>query len=407
MTDPVLAGLKPGDLVAIAVPPSEAWIPLVHGIWSAGAAMFPLDNRLPPAAANNLLQRVRPTLLVTRSGAERRGGGQPTSSSTAAVVATSGTTGTPRMVELTRDAITSAITASAAVLGAGADEAWLCCIPVAHIGGLLVLLRHEVLGAPVEVQSGFSIEAVRNANRARFVSLVPTQLRRLFEAGVDCTRWRASLVGGGAFPLDLAREAAERGVNAVATYGLTESCGGVVYNGRPLPGSEMRTAAAEAHIAPPGVRVATGDEVQIKGPTLMSGYRFDAMATASAFTADGWLHTRDSGSIANGVLTVHGRLDDVIVTGGEKVWPQQIEQVLTSHALVQEVAVHGVPDAEWGERVVAVVVPRNRDAPPTVEALREHVAERLPRHMAPREIIIVDALARTPLGKVRRDVLSR
>lgn len=393
MSDVAPGGLRPGDLVAVAIPPGEAWIPLLQAIWDAGAAVLPVDHRLPASVADDLVRRARPAMLITSSGPVRLDASAPAGSDVGAVVATSGTTGTPRLVELTRHAIAAAVRSSASVLGATASDPWLCCIPVAHIGGLLVLLRHTVLGAPVSVHPGFSIEAVRDEAAARFVSVVPAQLRRLFDADVDCTRFRAMLVGGASLPPELAHEAAERGVNIVTTYGLTESCGGVLYNGRPLPGT--------------AVRVQQGDEVQLTGSTLMSGYRFDADATSSAFTSDGWLRTRDSGTIESGVLVVHGRLDDVIVTGGEKVWPHDVESALAAHPLVAEVAVHGEADADWGQRVVAVVVPRDGGRPPAVDTLREHVAQRLPRYMAPREVIIVDSLARTALGKVRREQRSR
>lgn len=362
---------------------------LTDEVWQAGAALLPVDSRLPEAEARELIGRARPTRLVTDDGATHLEG-EPVPDGVAAVVATSGSAGSPRLVELSRDAITAAVTSSAAVLGAGGDDPWLCCIPVAHIGGLLVLLRHAVMGAPVSVRSGFSIDAVRDAD-ARFTSLVPTQLRRLFDAGVDCTRFGALLIGGAAMPRALRDEARRRGVHAVRTYGLTESCGGVVYDGRPLPGTS--------------VRVADGDEIELGGPTLMNGYRFDPAASAAAFTPDGWLRTRDSGSLSDGVVTVIGRLDDVIVTGGEKVWPTEVEEVLATHPQVAEVAVRGVPDDEWGQRVVALVVARDRASPPLLDSVRAHVARALPRYKAPRELVIVESLPRTSLGKVRRSTL--
>lgn len=380
--------LHAGDVVASTLAPEAAWLSLVAAAWEAEAAVAPVDHRLAPAEARRLISRVRPTVLVTPEG-PRRLDGVPCDGGLALVVATSGSTGTPRLVELTREAVVAAVTSSAGVLGATPADAWLCSIPVAHIGGLLVLLRHVILGAPVTVQP-FSVDVVMNSRATRFMSVVATQLRRLLDDGRDLGHLRALLVGGAAFPDDLRQAAARRGVRAVATYGLTESCGGVVYDGRALPGTGVRIAAESS-------------EVQLHGQTLMRGYRFDEDATAAALTADGWLRTRDSGSLdAQGRLTVHGRLDDAIVSGGEKIWPQEVEAALETHPLVAEVAVRGAPDAEWGERAVAYVVPRDAAAPPTLEALRAHAAARIARFKAPRELVVVDRLERTALGKLRR-----
>ena len=395
MARPELPPLVSGDLVACSLPAaSDRWVPLVTTAWETGAAVLPIDARLPQKAASELIERARATVVVAPDGAARLEDPSGRDDELLAVVATSGSTGGPRLVELTRDAVAAAVTASADALGSAAADPWLLCLPVSHIGGMLVLWRHVVLGVPVVLRD-FSVEAVREADDAACVSLVPTQLRRLLDAGADLARFRAILIGGAAFPAELAADAAARNLKVVTTYGLTESCGGVVYDGRALSGT--------------GVRIAEAGEVQIAGPTLMRAYRSDPAGTAAAFTGDRWLRTRDAGAIADGVLTVHGRLDDAILSGGETVWPLQVEAALSSHAQVAEVAVAGWDDREWGQRVVAFVVPRDRSAPPTLAALREHVAERLPGHMAPRQLVITAKLPRTMPGnrggKVRRSVL--
>jgi O-succinylbenzoic acid--CoA ligase len=379
--------LRAGDVVACSLAPHQAWVGLLREAWDAHAAVLPLDSRLPIDEMRRVLQRARPTVLVSADGWQRLDG-VPADEEVGAVVATSGSTGMPRLVELARDAVAAAVTSSARVLGATPDDAWLCCIPVAHIGGLLVLLRHVILGAPVVVNP-FSVDTVVQTTEARFASVVPTQLRRLLADGRDLGHLRALLVGGTALPGDLRGSAVRRGVMVVATYGLTESCGGVVYDGRPLPGTD--------------VRIAGGGEVQLHGPTLMRGYRFDSAATSRAFTADGWLRTRDAGAIdAAGSLVVHGRVDDAIVSGGEKIWPQEVEAALETHPDIAEVAVRGEPDPEWGERVVAYVVPRDPASPPALGSLRAHAGARLARFKAPRELVLVDHLERTALGKMRR-----
>jgi O-succinylbenzoic acid--CoA ligase len=353
MARPSFPDVRPGDLVACSLPaPSERWVELVRSVWEAGAAVIPVDARLPREAAARLTERARPTLVVASDGVTRIA--DPAGrNDLLAVVATSGSTGEPRLVELTREAVSTAVHGSAELLGGAAEEPWLLCLPPAHIGGMLVLWRHVILGAPVSIRE-FSVGAVRETTGVRFTSLVPTQLHRLLDEGVDLSRFRAVLIGGAALSPELAQLATARHVNAVTTYGLTESCGGVVYNGR-----AFRTT---------GVRIGEAGEVQLAGPTLMRGYRLDPDATATAFTDDGWLRTRDAGDLTGGVLTVQGRLDDAILSGGETIWPLAVESALSSHPQVAEVAVAGRADPEWGERVVAFVVPRNSSADPGVAA---------------------------------------
>jgi len=175
----------------------------------------------------------------------------------------------------------------------------------------------------------------------------------------------------------------------VPTYGMTETCGGVVYAGRPLAGVE--------------VRASTDGELLVRGPTLMRRYRLDPEATATAFDADGWLRTGDGGDVgADGAVHVRGKLADVIVSGGEKIWPAEVEAALSAHPEVAAVMVAASPDREWGQRVVARVVPRRRGAPPSLESLNAFAGDTIARHKLPRELIIVEDLDRTALGKIRR-----
>ena len=396
MPRPELPTLLPGDLVACSLPAaSDRWVPLLTAAWEAEAAVLPVDGRLARWAQMQLIERAAATVELAAGHCTRFAEPASGDGELLAVVATSGSTGEPRLVELTRAAISAAVSASAEVLGATAADPWLLCLPPAHIGGMLVVWRHVVLGSPIVLRA-FSIDAVRRVTGACFTSLVPAQLRRLLDADVDLSGYRTVLVGGSPLPPDLADEAAARHVTVLTTYGLTESCGGVVYNGRALPGTT--------------VRIVDAGEVQISGPTLMRGYRSDLATTAATFSADGWLRTRDAGVISDGVLSVLGRLDDAILTGGETVWPLEVEAVLSAHPQVAEVAVTGHADREWGQRVVAFVVPRDMAAEPTLDALRAFVSERLPRYKAPRELVILRALPGTNrgdiTGKVRRSLLG-
>lgn len=383
----------PGDLVAVTMPPGIGWFDIVAQTWGAGAAILPIDHRLSAPERATLLERARPTVLLEPDGVNRVDG-EPVEDGVALVVHTSGTGGDPKLVQFDRKAIEAAVEASSLALAATAEDRWLCCLPLSHVGGLMVLLRGVVLGAPVTVLPGFEPGAVAADERSVFTSIVPTMLSRLLDAEVDLTRFRRILVGGAHLSHDLRERAEETGVNMTETYGLTESCGGVVYDGEPLPGTSMRIDAEGG--------------IELKGPTLMMGYRFDVEATGAAFTEDGWLRPGDAGEIDRaGRLRVIGRLDELINTGGERVWPREVEAAIRHHPKVADVAVGGRLDPEWGERVVAWVIPSDPADPPTLDELRDFASVAIARHKAPRELILAEALPRTFSGKIRRQALSR
>jgi len=380
--------LRRGDVVAVALPPGDAWLGIASAAWAAEASLLPVDHRLPEPAAQSLLADGRPTVRVSPLGWKRVRSGRAADPELALIVPTSGSSGRPRLVELGRTAVLAAVSASLRALAADAGDGWVSCLPLAHIGGLLVLLRGVLGGAPLLFRGPGELEPP-----AVFplVSVVPTQLVRALDAGVDLRGYRALLVGGGGMEAALRSRLATAGAPCVVTYGLTQSCGGVVYDGMPLPGVT--------------VRIGGGGEIQLGGPTLLRGYRD---RSGAGLTPDGWLPTGDGGSLdVEGRLHVHGRLDDLIVSGGENVWPGEVEAALRSHPAVADCAVFGRPDPSWGERVVAAVVPRDPAAPPTLEALRDHVGAVLGRHQAPRELVLVESLPRTALGKLRRGGLPR
>jgi O-succinylbenzoic acid--CoA ligase len=379
--------LRRGDVVAVALPPGEAWLSIAAATWAAEASLLPVDHRLAAPAAQSLLADGRPTVLVSPQGWRRVRSGRPADPGVALIVPTSGSSGRPRLVELTRAAVEAAVASSLRALAADAGDGWVSCLPFAHIGGLLVLLRGLLGGAPLLFRAPGELEPVVGFP---FVSVVPTQLVRALDAGVELRGYRALLVGGGGMDAALRSRLAAAGAPCVVTYGLTQSCGGIVYDGTPLPGVS--------------VRIDEGGEIQLGGPTLLRGYRD---GSAAGLTADGWLPTGDAGRLdGDGRLHVHGRLDDLIVTGGENVWPGDVEAALRSHPAVTDCAVFGRPDPSWGQRVVAAVVPRDRAVPPTLEELRDHVGALLGRHQAPRELLLVESLPRTALGKLQRGGLG-
>ncbi len=278
---------------------------------------------------------------------------------------------------LTHDAVRASAVATSARLAVTADDTWLACLPLSHVGGLSVVTRALLTDSRLVVHDGFDAEMVGAAARdgATLVSLVATALQR-----IDASLFRCVVLGGSAPPSDLPD-------NVVTTYGMTETGSGVVYDGHPLDGVEIRIDAL--------------GEIQIRCPMLLRCYR-----DGSVPTIDGWFATGDLGEIAaDGRLRVHGRRGDLIITGGENVWPAAVEAALAGHPGVAEVAVAGVPDGEWGQRVVAWVVPRADATPPTLASLRDRAAESLPAFMSPKEVRIVAALPTTSSGKVRRGEL--
>jgi O-succinylbenzoic acid--CoA ligase len=254
---------------------------------------------------------------------------------------------------------------------------------------MLVIIRALLLRVPVLVHPSFDVDAFERERDARYTSLVPTILTRLLDAGADLARFQAILVGGAPIPSALRARAETDGVRVVGTYGLTESCGGVVYEGVPLDGCEVRIAEAD-------------DEILLRTPTIMRGYRLDPNGTADALTPEGWLRTGDAGTLVEGRLAVRGRIDDLIITGGENVWPSEVEEALRPHPAVRDVIVIGQPDPSWGQRIVAIVIPADASAPPTLDDVRAFVAERLARYKAPHDLMLVDSFPTTAMGKVRR-----
>ena len=320
--------------------------------WRAGVPFLPHD----------------PAVTCVASGAEPR-------PETRTLILTSGTTGEPKLVELTAENHEASALASAWDVGVAPDDRWLCCLPLWHVGGLSILHRSAVYGTTAVLHDGFDAAAVRESlesGEATLVSLVATMLRRLIDAGLGA--WpalRVALVGGGPVPGDLVEWAAGAGFPLVPTYGMTETASQVVNAGRPLLGVELR--------------IADDGEILVRGPMVAGG---------------GWHRTRDRGRIdADGRLHVEGRIDDTIVTGGENVAAAEVEDALLAHPAVRDAAVAGRPDAEWGEAVTAFVV---ADPDASDDDLLAHCRERLAPFKVPKALHRVDELPRNAAGKVLR-----
>ena len=326
------------------------------------------------------------------------------------LVATSGSTGRPRVVVHRPAALRASAAATAARLGG--PGRWLLALPADHVAGVQVVVRALLAGAPPVVQdlrggfrpAGFAAATARLGTGRRYTSLVPTQLLRLLDAGgaaLDALLgYDAVLVGGAALDAGLRARADAAGVRVVATYGMTETAGGCVYDGVPLDGVRVRLDGAR-DVPRDGAGDGAG-RIAVAGPTLAAGYLDDPVATAAGFVGtDGGreFRTGDLGRWVDGRLEVLGRVDDVVVTGGEKVAPAAVERVLVAQPGVRAACVVGLPDPEWGAVVAAALVV---EGAPALDDLRAAVRAALGRAAVPRVMRIVDALPLRGIGKPDR-----
>ena len=322
---------------------------------------------------------------------------EPIDDGIAMVVATSGSTGVPKGAQLSAAALTASATSTHTRLGG--PGSWLLVLPAHHIAGLQVLLRSIVAGEEpviVDVSAGFDPAILPSAvdsmtGPRRYTSLVPTQLIKALDdpdAAAALASLDAVMLGGAATPAPVLETARAAGITVVRTYGMSETCGGCVYDGVPLDGAK--------------VRIDDG-RVLLGGPMLATGYR--GRPDHPAFAEPGWFRTDDAGSLSDdGVLSIHGRIDDAISTGGLTVVPHVVETALATHPAVRECAVVGVPDERLGQRVAAVVV-AGAGLRPTLDDLRGHVEQQLDTTAVPRQLLLVDAMPLRGPGKIDRQAL--
>lgn len=366
------------ELVAVAMQAGPGFADTLQRVWANGDAVFPLDLRLASSESKRVLKAMAPSAIIESDGEQRSlDSGRLLEPGDALVVATSGTTGAPKGVVHTHAGVLASAQATSKALGVDpTTDRWLACLPLAHIGGLSVLMRALLTETPVDVHAGFdpaaTIAAARNGTT--LVSLVTRALSQ-----VDPALFRTVVIGGAAPPPD-------RAANVIATYGMTETGSGVVYDRQPIEGVEIRVDDAQ--------------EIWLRGPMLLRTYRDGT----DPKDAQGWLPTGDLGSFDQH-LQVFGRRGDVIVTGAEKVWPARVEPLLCRQPGVAEAVVTGRPHPEWGHQVVAVVVAEHGEPAPDLAQLRDAVKSELAVWYAPAALEIVAELPKTALGKIRRDQL--
>jgi o-succinylbenzoate---CoA ligase len=393
-------GVRRGSTVAMTMHPRREQVVLVHALMKVGAVLLPLGPKLAPEerAAAIASEEVAVDLddagELTQTEADLPLLGEHDMDDLAARVMTSGSTGAPDPVGLTYGNFLWSAVASGFNIGVRPDDRWLCCLPLSHISGLGIVMRSVIYGTTAVLHDGFDAERVAGAFERDEISVVSVVavLTRLLEVGADLSAPRAILVGGGPVPEGPLEEALGRGATVVQTYGLTEACSQVTT----LTPADARRKLGSAGrpLLTTHLRIQDG-EILVQGPTVAPG-RSDA---------DGWLHTGDLGRIdEEGFLYVEGRMDDMIVTGGENVVPVEVEKVLLRHPEVADAAVVGREDPEWQQAVTAIVVLED-GSDVTPDDLRRHCAELLAAYKVPKRVELASALPRTPSGKLMRRAL--
>ena len=456
-------GVGAGDRVASLLPDIPEVAALVHGLARIGAVHVPLGARSTAEELKWPIENTEPRVIIcdpdlgdrlTSLGSVRqvsvRSGSLIASASgnaprpmpildldppaadvelldvvpldaAQAIIHTSGTTGRPKGAVLTWENQVWSAMGSGLRLGVQADDLWLAPLPLHHVGGLAILLRSALYGTAAALPGRIDAHGLAEAFEREpitMVSLVPTQLARLLDvrgAAPAPESLRVVLVGGGPASPALLERANALGYPIVPTYGLSEAASQVATcapgwspvageppAAPPLPSCELQVVGEDGRVLEAG----EVGGIEVKGPIVMPGYWRDQLATQRAIH-DGWLRTGDLGSLdVEGRLVMRSRRDDLIVTGGENVYPAEVEGVLDGHSDVAASCVLGVPDAEWGQIVVAVIEPVGQ-VDPDLASLEAFVRQRLAGYKVPRRFVIIDEMKRTASGKVRRGVVRQ
>lgn len=425
------SGVTRGDRIATLLHNSASAAILPHALLRLGATLVPLNVRLSQAEIEWQIADASPRLVLVEARTRSLIANKDTNvldvdllnaadeanvelslehdgDSVLAIIYTSGTTGQPKGAMLTVANFWWSAIGSALNLGTRDDDRWIACLPLFHVGGLSIVIRAAIYGITAVVQDGFDAAAVNadiDDNGATIVSVVSVMLERMIEQR-DTDAYpltlRCVLLGGGPAPAPLLQRCSRLGIPVVQTYGLTETCSQVATLSPEE--AQHRLGSAGKPLYPNAIRIDNENggegEILVRGPIVMSGYLNRDDATAKAI-ADGWLHTGDIGRIdADGFLFVLDRRDDLIITGGENVYPAEVEAVLLGHNAVAEAAVIGVADEKWGQRVVAIIVGSTAI---DTEELTAHCRTHLAGYKVPKEFRFVsDPLPRTASGKIRR-----
>ena len=369
-------------LVGIDIPLSAEFVRALQDIWNAGDCAFPIDQRLVQKQKAQIVDEFFVDEIVTTEGRSVLGAqGSTIAENDAVLFTTSGSSGTPKGVIHTHDSLRANADIVARHFGDTSQMHWLACLPPSHVGGFGVISRALIWNCQLTTLPQFDAEQVESLARqgVTHTSLVATALGR-----INSELFERILLGGAKPPPHLPP-------NVTTTYGLTETMGGVVYGRTALSGVE--------------ISISEEQEILVRGPVLMD--RYYQQQLGHPIDVDGWLHTGDLGSMSvDKQLSVTGRRSELIISGGENIWPEAVEAALANHAEVSDVCVVGIDDHEWGQRVVAFIVPTKTSQTHSLVEWRDHVAETLPRFMAPRQVVLVDSIPRSALGKPQRQALK-
>lgn len=433
------AGIQPGDHVGMLMAPLSSSIVQIFTALRTGVVLVPINTRLTPVEMSqqltqadfrwllpygepetlNQLQAAGHTLVNLDANSPQQGFTSIQVPSIAlenpfAIIHTSGTSGVPKGAVLTNGNFFYSAMSSAYRLGTLPHDRWLCALPLFHVGGLSIILRACLYGITVDLLAGFDLQVINqklSEEPVTLVSLVPTMLYRLLEHGTP-ERWshlRMVLLGGAAGTPELLEKAQSAGVKVATTYGMTETTSQIATLlpdavlkkpasvGRPLMFTQVRVVDEN------GADQAVGDfgEVLIRGETVMQGYYKQPEATAKALR-DGWLHSGDIGYLdADGDLFIVQRRTDLIVSGGENIYPAEVEAVLRGHPAIKELAVVGINDSEWGQRVAAAIVLK-ADMNASSDDIQAYARQHLAGYKIPRTVKFIAELPQTTSGKIER-----
>ena len=431
-----------GDRVGILMPPGLPYVLSVLALMRIGAVAVPLNSRLTASELKWQLQNTACRLLLCQPATAALApdgdvlvfAKMPRQAKAAqddpppidlnadfAIIHTSGTSGRPKAAVLTYNNIYQSAMASAYRLGVLPDDRWLCVLPLYHVGGLSILMRSLLYGTAVELLPAprFDAAAVNRLlteQAIALVSLVPTMLQRLLDAKTAAwhPKLRLILLGGEAPSAALLERCARDEIPVAATYGLSEAASQVTTaspeltrqkpasSGKPLLFTQVRIVDARGQAVPAGQI----GEVLVKGPTVMRAYDRNPRATQAALR-DGWLFTGDMGYLdADGDLHIVQRRVDLILSGGENIYPREVETVLCRHPAVCQAVVVGLPDAQWGQRVAAAIqLAAGKTA--SAEEIIHFARAELAGYKIPRTIRFVDAFPRSASGKIQRQQVKR
>lgn len=435
-------GICPGERVGILMQNCVSYVGLIHAVLKVQAVLVPLNTRL---TANELSRQIEDTQCKLVIVADTHNTTIPTTSQIitlseleatkppvqiavslfdltkdSAVLFTSGTSGRPKGAVLSNYNLFYSAMASAYRLGTFPHDQWLCTLPLYHVGGLSIVVRACLYGISINLQSTFSLEMIDSTLSdapITLVSLVPTMLYRLIQNG-NAGQWsptlRMILLGGAAASPELMALCAEKNLPVATTYGLTEATSQVATllpprslkkagsAGKPLLFTDVQIVNEKGKSLSPG----NYGEILVKGPTVMRGYHNNPVANEVVFLDD-YLRTGDIGYLDDeGDLWVAQRRSDLIITGGENVYPREVEQILNQHPAVHTASVVGIDDPEWGQIVAAMVVPKDDSHVPTTD-LQDYCRKYLAGYKIPRQIRFVQMLPETASGKINRSQISR